>query len=72
MDVSRVVHLKDTNKEKIDKMMQIYMKFAKQGLKGVTKSYDLKGMNELMRQKIHLKKSLVEMNLSTSKLVKRR
>lgn len=72
MDVSKVVHLKDTNKDKIQKMGNIYLKYAKQGLKGVTKSYDLKGMNELMRQKVHLKKSLVEMNLSTSKLVKRR
>ena len=29
MDVSRVVHLKDTNKDKIAKMLLIYQKFAK-------------------------------------------
>lgn len=49
MDVSKVVHLKDTNKEKIVKMGEIYKNNSKLGLKGIKQNYDKKGMNELLR-----------------------
>ena len=49
MDVSRVVHLKSTNREKIEEMGEIYKKYYKQGEKGIKKNYDKKGYNELVR-----------------------
>ena len=49
MDVSRVVHLKCTNKEKIAEMGEIYKNNSKLGLKGIKQNYDKKGMNELVR-----------------------
>ncbi len=39
-------------------MGEIYKSYSKLGLKGIKQNYDKKGMNELLRQKIHLNLSL--------------
>ena len=52
-------------------MEKIYEKYKKY-MRGRKLHYDKKGVEELKRQRVHLKNSLFEMNQSTGKLVKRR